>query len=209
MPVYARSTMLNADPSRVDDGIAFVRDEIWPAIRDMDGCLGISLIVDRETGRSITTTSWETEEALAASRSMVLGLRDRGVQVMGAAPPVVDEWEIVSMHRSHATQPGTYVRAAWSQVPRTHVGPALDFYKHTLLHHIEQLDGFCSASLLLDRATGRAVTSVAFDSLKALDRTRDESDYLRERSTNEANVEFLDVGEFELAFAHLHVPELV
>ena len=209
MPVYARSTMLNADPSRADQGIAFVRDEIWPAIQDMHGCLGISLIIDRETGRSITTTSWETEEALAASRSMVLPLRDRGVQVMGAAPPVVDEWEIASMHRNHATHPGTYVRAAWSQVPKTHVGPALDFYKNALLPHIEQLEGFCSASLLVDRATGRGVTSVAFDSLEALDRTRDEADYLRERSTNEANVEFLDVGEFELAIAHLRVPELV
>jgi len=48
--------------------------------------------------------------------------------------------------------------------------------------------------------------TVAFESRGAMERTRDKADYLRATSTNEANVEFLDVAEFELAFAHLHMP---
>jgi hypothetical protein len=62
---------------------------------------------------------------------------------------------------------------------------------------------------MLDRPSGRSVLSVAYESREAMERTRDEADYLRARSTQEANVEFLDVGEFELAIAHLHVPEMV
>jgi hypothetical protein len=207
--MYARSTTVIGDPSRIDDGIAFVRDELWPAIRDMDGCRGISLLVDRLSGRCIATTSWETEDALAASRRPVLPLRDRGVATFGAKPPVVEEWEIASMHRLHPTEPGTCVRVGWSRVPHTHVDRALEFYRSTLMPQIEQLEGFDSASLMIDRATGRGVTSVAFESRAAMERTRDQADYLRESSTQEANVETLDVAEFDLAFAHLHVPELV
>ncbi len=208
--MFARTTSLIATPSKIDEGIAYVRDQILPAVTSMDGCLGMSMIIDREGGRGIATTSWDSEEALAASRTMVMPMRDRASEVMGAAQaPTVDEWAIASMHRNHATHPGTCVRAAWSRIPVTHIDQAMDFYKHTLLPQIEQLDGFCSASLLVDRATGRGVTSVAYDDREALERTRDKSDYLRERSTNEANVEFLDVGEFELAIAHLRVPELV
>lgn len=207
--MYARTSTMTATPSSIDDGIAYVRDEVLPAIQRMEGCLGLSLVVDRETGRCISTTSWETEETLAASRTMVLPLRDRAVELLGATAPTVEEWEIASMHRLHDTRLGTCVRTAWSRVPHAHVEQALDFYKSTLLPQIEKLDGFVSASLMVDRASGRGVTSVAFESREAMERTREQADYLREASTQEANVETLDVAEFELLLAHLHVPELV
>lgn len=206
--MYARSTAIDGTPSMIDDAIAQVRDETWPAVRKMDGFLGLSALVDRDTGRIIITTAWESEKALSDSRTMVLPLRDKGREMMGGAP-VVDEWEIASMHRLHDTQPGTHVRTAWSRVPRTHVEQALEFYKSTLLPQIEKLDGFVSASLMVDRASGRGVTSVAFESREAMERTREHADYLREASTQEANVETLDMAEFELVLAHLHVPELV
>jgi len=66
--MYARSTTINGNPGSIDAGIAHVRDEVMPMVTAMDGCLGMSLVVDRETGRCIATTSWETEEAIAASR---------------------------------------------------------------------------------------------------------------------------------------------
>lgn len=207
--VYARSTTIMADPSSIDAGIAYVRDEVWPAIRTMKGCIGISMLVDRASGRGITTTSWESEEALRDSRAAVMALRDQGVAVTRSSAPTVEEWEIASMHRAHETHPGTYVRAAWSRLEPAKAARAIEFYKTTLLPQIEQQDGFVSASLMVDRANGRGVTSVAFDSLETLERSRDQADYLRGRSTQEVDVEFLDVGEFELALAHLHVPELV
>lgn len=208
--MYARSTTIMADPPMADRGIAFVRDQVWPMVRDMDGCLGLSLVVDRETGRSITTTSWDSEETLRASGEMVRGVRAQGVELTGSlGDPAVEEWEIASMHRAQHAGSGACVRAAWSRVPAQYVDRALAFYKGELLPHIEQLDGFVSASLMLDRPSGRSVLSVAYESREAMERTRDEADYLRARSTQEANVEFLDVGEFELAIAHLHVPEMV
>lgn len=207
--MYARSTTIIAAPSTLDEGIAFVRDEVWPAVRAMDGSLGLSLVVDRETGRCIATTSWQSQDALRSSAGNILPLRERAVELLGAAPPTVQEWEIASMHRAHPAEQGTWVRAAWSRVPPEMTDRAIEFYKSTLLPAIERMDGFASASLLVDRAAGRGVTSVAFDSREAMERTRDQADYLRGTSTSEVDVEFLDVAELELAFAHLHVPELV
>jgi hypothetical protein len=207
--VYARSTTISAPTSAVDAGIAFVRDEVWPTVRAMKGCLGLSLLVDREAGRCISTTSWQSAEARRNSGETVLSLRERAIQLMGAETPVVEEWEIASMHRAHHAEPGTCVRAARSRVSPEMVDRAIDFYKDTLLPDIERLDGFVSASLLVDRAAGRGVTSVAFDTREAMERTRAQADYLRGRSTNDVDVEFLDVAEYELALAHLHVPELV
>jgi hypothetical protein len=207
--MYARSTTLLTSGQGIEAGIAFVRDEVWPAVREMQGCLGISMLVDREAGKGIVTTSWESEAALRNSAGAVMPLRDRGVAITSSQAPVVEEWEIAVMHRNHATHPGTCVRTAWSRIPVDKVETGIEFFKDALLPQIEQLQGFASASLLIDRAIGRGVTSVAFDSREALESTRDQADYLRAKSTQEINAEFLDVGEFELALAHLHVPELV
>jgi heme-degrading monooxygenase HmoA len=207
--MYARSSTIVAHPSAIDEGIAFVRDEVWPAMQSMDGCIGLSMVADRGSGQGIVTSSWHDLESLRASAEHVMPMRERAVQMMDAMTPTVQEWEIVSMHRDHHSEPGTWVRAAWSRVAPKQVGPAIDFYKYVLLPEIEQMDGFVSASLLVDRAAGRGVTSVAYDSRESLEASRDKADYLRGTSTNEAHVEFLDVSEFELVFAHLDVPELV
>ena len=45
--VYARSTTIQAQSSSIDTGIAHVRDEVMPALQEVDGCTGISLLVDR------------------------------------------------------------------------------------------------------------------------------------------------------------------
>jgi hypothetical protein len=71
----------------------------------------------------------------------------------------------------------------------------------TLLPHLERLEGFASATLLLNRASGTSVLSVAFDSREALEATRDEADDLRGRSSHEVDVAFLDFAEFELVLS--------
>ena len=206
--MYARSTTMMAGRD-MEAGVALIRDEVWPAVQAMDGCLGFSLLLEPETGRMIATSSWRSEEAMWASDSAVAEFRDRVQELMSAEPPRVDEWEIVVMHRDHHTGDGTWVRTTWSRVPVEAADQAIEFYKFVLLPEIEQLPGFCSASLMVDRDTGRGVSSVAFDSQEAMEESRDTGAAVRELSRREAGVEILEVAELELALAHLHVPELV
>jgi hypothetical protein len=74
---------------------------------------------------------------------------------------------------------------------------------------IEELEGFCSASLMIDRTSWRAVSSSTFDSLDAMERNGDQARSLRTARLRDLGADQLDVGEFELALAHLRVPEMV
>jgi quinol monooxygenase YgiN len=65
--VYARSTTIDARPDAVSEGIAYVRNEVVPALHEIDGCVGLSLLTDRESGRCITTSAWASAEAMHAS----------------------------------------------------------------------------------------------------------------------------------------------
>jgi hypothetical protein len=205
--VYARSTTIQAQPSSIDGGIAHVRDEIMPALPDVDGCIGVSLLVDRQSGRCIATTAWETEEAMRASADQMTPIRDRCAEVFDGTTNV-EEWEIAALHRDHRSADGAGVLATWVKVPPDQVDQGIEYYRSSVLPRLEDLDGFCSASLLVDRASGRAVSSTTFDSLDAMERNRDQINAIKATSMPEAGAEELDECGFELALAHLRVPEL-
>jgi hypothetical protein len=205
--VYARSTTIQAQPDFIDAGIAHMRDETMPALQEIDGFIGMSLLVDRESGRCIGTSAWESEEAMRANADQVRPIRDRAVQMFGG-PATIDEWEIAVLHRDHTSGDGACVRATWIEIRPDQFDRAVDFYKTSVLPAVEELEGFCSASLMIDRASGRAVSSATFDSVDAMDRNRDQARSLRTERLRDLGAEQLDVCEFELAIAHLRVPEM-
>ncbi|MFC4786206.1 hypothetical protein ACT8ZV_17125 [Nocardioides sp. MAHUQ-72] len=204
--MFARSTTVKGDPGAIDDGIRYIRDEVMPAVTALDGCLGLSLVVDRETGLCIATTSWETEEAMVASRAGIAPMRERGGEVLGGSPQV-EEWEVGAMHRDHTSHDGCCCRITWTHAndPET----VTDSWRANVLPRVEAMDGFCSASFLLDRVTGRTCGTVTFDSRAALEASREAAAAIRERAVREMGVEILDVAELDLEIAHLRLPELV
>jgi hypothetical protein len=207
--VYARSTTIQAQPLSVDIGIAHVRDIVMPALKEINGFVGLSLLVDRQSGRSIATSAWESVEAMRASAQRVAPVRDQAALMFDGSARI-EEWEIALLHRDHPSRAGACVRATWLKVVPDQLGRSLDFYRTSLLPEMESLDGFCSASLLVDHpACRRAVSCSTFDSMDAMARNRDRATELRSRRVRDLGAEVVDVAEFELAIAHLSVPELV
>ena len=113
------------------------------------------------------------------------------------------------LHRDHPSGPGAGVRATWLKVRPDQFDRAIEFYRESVLPAIEDLDGFCSASLMIDRTSWRAVSSSTFDSLEAMQRNEERARSLRTARLRDLGADQFDVGEFELAIAHLRVPELV
>ena len=111
--MYARTTTIQGNPSSVEAGIAHVRDVVLPAVTAMEGCIGMSLLVDRESGRTIATTAWESEAAMTNSAPKVLSLRQGAEQVLGASTSDVDAWELAVAHRDHASPEGACARLTY------------------------------------------------------------------------------------------------
>jgi len=205
--VYARSTTIQADIQSIDAGIAHVRDEVMPALLRIDGCVGLSLLVDRQSGRCIATSSWESAQAMRASAGEVQPIRDRAAERFGGRAQV-EEWEIALMHRDHPSHDGACVRVTWMQRDPSEVDQALEYMRTSALPTIEAYQGFCSASLLVDRSSGRLVASVTLDDRAALDLSREQAGQLRAQGAEQTGARMLEVGEFELAVAHLRIPEM-
>jgi len=205
--VYARSTTFQAQPDSIDEGIAFVKDEVLPTLTGTDGCIGLSMICDRESGRCITTSAWSSEDAMSSTEQTVQPLRQRGAEIFGGEP-TVDRWEIAVLHRHAASGEGACVRCTWLSMDAAGVENATQTYRMTTLPALEAMDGFCSASLMINRETGRAVSTATFASHEAMVASRSAADALRTRTAADVSATVTDVNEFELALAHLHVPEM-
>lgn len=207
--MFARSTSINAQPSMIDQGIAHVRDTVMPALSHLDGYLGLSLMVDRETGRGIVTSGWRSEDAMRDSTEPVMVIRDAAVRAFGASGADVEGWEVVVMHRAHHARQGGCTRATWLRLDKADIADAIETFKHGTLAKIEDLPGFCSASLFISREEGRAVTTVGYDDRSSLEYSREGANAVREQAARQMDAHILEVAEFELALAHLHVPEMV
>ena len=207
--MHARSTTITGDPARIDEAIAFVRSEAMPTMMSIAGCLGVSMLVERETGRAITTSAWESAEAMAASDPHLAPLRARGMEILGDGDLTIDQWEMAMMHRDHTSPEGAACRVTWLRLNHGDVERGIERFRSSVLPDLEDLPGFCSTSLMINRERGRACSTTTYDTAESMEASRDRSWALRESAVREVGVDVMDVAEFELVLAHLRVPELV
>jgi quinol monooxygenase YgiN len=199
--MHARSTTFNGKPENIDAGIAFVKNEAGPMLDKIEGCRGLSMLVDRETGQCIATSSWDNEATMLASDEQLRPIRDRGRDILGASMQV-DAWEIAVMHR---TQHGECCRVSWLQGD---LDAMTETFRDGILPQLEQTAGFCSASLLVDRSAGLGCATTTWESRAAMEASRAATDDMRSRTASDAGGKIVDVHVYDLAYAHLHVPEM-
>lgn len=199
--MHARSIMFRGRPANVAAGIAFIKNEAVPILDKTAGCRGVSLLVDRVTGQCIATSSWDSEATMLGSNEKLRPIRDRGREVFGGSMQV-DEWSIAAMHRTHH---GECCRVSWLQGD---LDVLTDTFRVALLPRLEQTRGFCCASLLVNRSTGLACATTGWATRAALEAAGPEADEMTSRAATDAGGEVLEVHVYDLAYAHLHVPEM-
>lgn len=204
--MYARSTTISADPDRIDAGIALVRDELLDQMEAMSGCVGLSMLVDRDSGRCLVTSSWESADAMHATTDRVRDVRGRAAEAMSGEVDV-QEWEVAAMHRVHPA--GTCARVIRARARDVGMlDRVVDAWRMIVPDTLEKADGFCAVSLLVDRDSGRSVTTVTYRDRPAMDAAADSGRAMREEFAGAMDVDVTEVAEFDLVLAHLRVPEL-
>jgi quinol monooxygenase YgiN len=206
--MYARTTTMQAPAEAVDDLVAYLRDDVMPMVTQMEGCVGLSALIDRDSGRCVATSAWDSEEAMRASAERVRASRDRASDMFDLATEV-RAWEIVVLHRAHRAADGACARVTWTRADPAQLDRMIEAYRDSLMPWWEQTEGFCSNSLMVDRQDGRCASTVVFDRRESMASTRDQFMTLREEFVARMGMDILDIGEFDVALAHLRVPETV
>lgn len=89
--MHARvSTYTTEDPEGLIEGFKRVSSDL----EQVDGFSHAYFLVDKDGGKALSITIWESEDALNASRSQADELRRRGTEASGTSIDSVDHYEI-------------------------------------------------------------------------------------------------------------------
>lgn len=92
--MHARVSLIKGSSDQVDAGITNFRENVVPFTREGGG-KGSLMLVDRQTGKVIAITLWESEEALRASEEKANQLRAQAAEQGGATEaPTVERYEV-------------------------------------------------------------------------------------------------------------------
>lgn len=73
--MYARVTWLEGSPAQAREAVAAMREQAIPVIEATPGFQEVLFLMDREGGRALALTFWETLEDLEASEELARRLR--------------------------------------------------------------------------------------------------------------------------------------
>jgi quinol monooxygenase YgiN len=206
--MYARSTTFTADPMRLDDGVRMTRDEVMPALMSMPGCIGMSMLCDRDTGRCIATSSWDSDSSMRATTDRIKDIRQRVMDAMSGRDVSVDEWEIAVMHRRYPPGDDACARVTMARCDPAQLESMIDGFRMTQLSQMDDMAGFCSISMMVDRNTGRCSLTSVWKDEAAMATSRDMVANMRQEFSGQSGMDVSDVREYALVIHQLRVPEM-
>lgn len=89
--MHARvSTYTAPDPDKLVEGFRMATE----GLKQLPGQAGAFFCIDRENGKALTMTLWETEDALNSSREGANQLRDQAIADAGASVDSIAHYEV-------------------------------------------------------------------------------------------------------------------
>ncbi len=83
-PRAARVTPAQGDVKRVDEFTQWTKSQLLPTYRAQQGFSSWRTLADRQTGKSLIISYWETADAMKAAEPLLTQSRGRGSKEMGA-----------------------------------------------------------------------------------------------------------------------------
>jgi quinol monooxygenase YgiN len=206
--MYARSTTIRGNPQALGEGIDYIRFKVLPAVQQMDGCVGLSMLADRESGRCIVTSAWADVDALHRSAAGVMAMRRRAAEILDGDAEV-EKWEIAVLHRMRGIHHGACARVIWAEGDPAQLDHMVDAFRMSVIPRVEDLPGFCSVSAMIDRHTGHCSTTVIYDSRGSMQEAEAPGMAMRQEFTQQMGMTISDVAVFDVVLANLRVPETV
>lgn len=75
--MYARHVTVTGSADKLEAGIKSVREDVIPVLKGCSGFRGQLLLVDRDKGRAIGISLWDSEEDMLASEAKVAAARQQ------------------------------------------------------------------------------------------------------------------------------------
>ena len=93
--MFARVTVVQGSADKVEQGIESFKTRVLATVKTAPGYKGALLLGDRQTGKGMGITLWESEDASRKGGEAVASAREATIQAMGGSVPPVEEFEVL------------------------------------------------------------------------------------------------------------------
>ena len=93
--MHARVSIFEGPPDMIDESLRQAREVILPQAKEMDpGFKGIIALTDRQGGKLLGITFWESKEAMRATEEGATRLREESAEAGGGTVAGVERYEV-------------------------------------------------------------------------------------------------------------------
>jgi hypothetical protein len=94
--MHARVTRFKSEPTRIDEGVRNIKDNVIPSAKKLTGFKGGYWLLDRKTGTGFGVTLFENEAALQSSEAGAKKIREQAVATGATQITGVERYEVVA-----------------------------------------------------------------------------------------------------------------
>ncbi|GHH59782.1 hypothetical protein GCM10018781_03610 [Kitasatospora indigofera] len=198
--MYVRTIYLTGDPGLADKALEGLKAESVRSLSGQAGYRGFSIFSDRQLGKILLGSWWESEQNERDSWTALHDQRRQLLSVFGGTVTVA-RWEAAVFRRGDA-QPGAGFRLVRLGFDPAAADRLVETFKATALPGLEALDGFAGGALLIDRTHGTGSVGAIFRDRAALEATRGPQAQLRSKAAEASGVEVRSLEEFDVELLH-------
>lgn len=92
--MFARVNAFEGPPEQMDESLRQVREQVLPQLKQQDGFKGLIGLADRQTGKVLGVTLWESEEAMRASEEAANRLRSESAEAGDQTVAGIERYEV-------------------------------------------------------------------------------------------------------------------
>jgi heme-degrading monooxygenase HmoA len=93
--MFARVSTISGSPEGIPNLETQLRENFIPAARQLPGFNGVLALADRSSGKTLTVTLWESEQAMKGSEDTANKIRQDAASAMGDEIVSVERFEVV------------------------------------------------------------------------------------------------------------------
>ncbi|MGW2517461.1 hypothetical protein ACWC09_10645 [Streptomyces sp. NPDC001617] len=203
--MFVRTVYATGDPAKVDTAIRALNAQGRDLLEERPGYRGSGIFIDRELGKLLAVSWWETEEARRNSDEV---MRERRASLLEpfAATTAVDNYEAVVFHSVRRPEAGGGLRISRLEFDPADADLLADTFRASVVPRLETLHGLARTSLLVDRERGRAIVGALFVDRESLAASRGAQASARHEGAAKAHVTVVGLEEFEVVFTDVRGP---
>ncbi|WDO05141.1 hypothetical protein ME763_05490 [Streptomyces murinus] len=201
--MFVRTVYATGDPARLDSALRALNSQGHDLLEERPGYRGAGVFVDRELGKLLTVSWWESEEAQVNSDEVMRERRPALLEPF-AASVAVEHYRVAVFHALPRPVVGGGLRVARLEFDPRDADLLADTFHASALPRLETVPGLARTALLLDHDRGRGIAGTVFTDQHALASSRAALCAIRQSGTAKARATVVALEEFEVVHADAH-----